>query len=365
MNLTPLSVFFAGTDNTPQLACGIAIAEELQRLLPAGELVFAAPRGERLVRDAGFKLLQRNAPEIGRGTVRSLANRWSDYHWARRKLKAAAPVAVVALGGSSGVGTARAAVRLDIPLVVVEPDAVASSTSRSLARWASAVCLGFEQTRSQFQAACPVSVTGVPIRAIDHRYYWERTGYLGPKQSKRLVVISDAANPLDQQVPMALRRVCKYLSGWKVVHLADQLDATRAAYHKLGLPVIVGPRTTDATSLIASADLVIAPPVSSTLACVTSAGAPTIAVWSSLSNGNADARNVEAYRAFGACMTVGYKSPERLNVILATALERALTHPRLLARLSRTGAAFARPDAAWRIATRIRDLAIPRRARAA
>lgn len=103
----------------------------------------------------------------GRGLVRSFD--WSNLAAAAgmltasgravRLLRRRRPEVVVSLGGYAGFACSAAAAVTRVPLVVVNPDAVAGAANRAVARFASACAVGFEGT-----GLPRAVVTGAPIR---------------------------------------------------------------------------------------------------------------------------------------------------------------------------------------------------------
>ena len=71
---------------------------------------------------------------------------------------------MVGLGGYASVPMARAAIRRDVPLVLLEQNAVPGRATRWLARRATLVCTAFDETAAGLRCRCPVRVTGNPIR---------------------------------------------------------------------------------------------------------------------------------------------------------------------------------------------------------
>src|SRR3989442_15751743 len=76
--------------------------------------------------------------------IRSMYSNGIGYRMACRYLRDRQPDLVVGLGGYSSVLLALAAVRLGIPLLVLEQNVIPGRANQLLARWASTVCLAFD-----------------------------------------------------------------------------------------------------------------------------------------------------------------------------------------------------------------------------
>jgi UDP-N-acetylglucosamine--N-acetylmuramyl-(pentapeptide) pyrophosphoryl-undecaprenol N-acetylglucosamine transferase len=88
---------------------------------------------------------------------------WKGYREAKTFLKAFRAEAVVSTGGYVAAATALAGARLGLPTVVLEGNAIAGRTNRWLARYATKVCVTFEETMAEFPREKTVQ-TGLPLR---------------------------------------------------------------------------------------------------------------------------------------------------------------------------------------------------------
>ncbi len=365
MEAKPIPIVFCGGTRAAHLAAGLAVADELAKLIPAARMIFTAS-GRHLttpVEAAGYQRRAVSGRGEWTGAVRFLTHRWSDYHAARRWLRKIEPAVVVGLGGGDGVPVARAAVRMGVPLVVLEADVAPSSVTRSLSRWASLVCVGFADTRRRLNAACPARVTGVPVPAALHRARWVR--HVAAGQAKRLLVLADAHGVIDAQLPRALSSVRGSLSGWKIVHQTTHRDRVAASYRELGLPAMVAPAAVDVAGLVLASDLVVSHAGGATLAGIAAAGAPALVVCEASAGPNSCAQNAATYGSAGVCVPLVHDDAAQLLPRLTAVLPRLLANPEHRRRLSQAAPHLARPDAAWRVAVTVRDLVARDRRQAA
>ncbi len=165
MQVETTSFVLAGGGEPGLLLAGLAIADELQALVPQARFLFGGSGAAdecRRVCHAGYEYVAFGNPPDSRRAPRWRWP-WSGRGDVRRVLERLRPAAVITVGGAIGEAIGNAAAKLGLPLAVLEQRVAASPATQRLASKASLVCLGFEQARHRLAASCPVRVTGVPV----------------------------------------------------------------------------------------------------------------------------------------------------------------------------------------------------------
>ena len=163
-------IVFSGGGTGGHLFPGLAVAEQLSAMIPRVRITFCGggkPFERQAATDAGFEyfaLPSRPLPHAAREAVSFVVENLAGYLAARRFLREEHVSAVVGLGGYVSVPMARAASRRDVPLVLLEQNAVPGRATRWLARRATLICTTFAETAAGLRCRCPVRVTGNPIR---------------------------------------------------------------------------------------------------------------------------------------------------------------------------------------------------------
>ncbi|MDP3278127.1 MAG: undecaprenyldiphospho-muramoylpentapeptide beta-N-acetylglucosaminyltransferase [Deltaproteobacteria bacterium] len=185
---------------------------------------------------------------------------------ASRALKSFAPHALLSVGGYASGPATLAAIARGIPVVVVEPNAIAGMTNRIVGRWVHRACVSFDETRRYFRSDA-VRVTGSPVRqAFLERA--ERAAFLHTESHAdgaefQLLVLggSQGARALNDAVPDAIAALKTRGLAVRVLHQTGErdLETVRARYSAMGLD---GEAETtafvdDVASAMAQADLVI------------------------------------------------------------------------------------------------------------
>ncbi|HSV72157.1 MAG TPA: undecaprenyldiphospho-muramoylpentapeptide beta-N-acetylglucosaminyltransferase [Chthonomonadales bacterium] len=302
-------------------------------------------------------------PHFGPATFRALAATLRGTLQARRALVRARPAAVVSTGGYAGAAAACAAITMRVPVVLVEPNAVAGRATRWLGRWARRVCVAFEEAAAWFPRERTI-VTGAPIRAgivsrVDEGSARAHFGLPGEGIVLLVVGGSQGARTLNQAVAGALSALPEAVAVLHQTGLTDAEEArARAAAAGLAPPRYVA-RTylelADMPLAYAAASLVFCRCGASSLAEATANGLP--AIMTPLPTAFADHQTANArslVRAGGGVLLAQRDlTPERLAEI---AWGIAGDRERLRA-MSDASRAVGRPDAADRVARVAQEVA--------
>src|SRR4051812_1054252 len=360
----PPHIVFAGGGTRGQLYPGLAVAAQLAERVPHAMITFVSGgrSGDRhVIRAAGFrhaKLPSRPAPESALNAVRFVTDNVAGYLAARWFLKEKHVTAVVGLGGAASAPTVRAAISRGLPVVLLEQNVVPGRATRWLARSASSVCAGFDQTRAYFPSAVPLTITGNPVRAIFQQLHRKnkdefRTG------RKRLVILGGSGrnSSINEHMPRALSRLRQQLSGWQIVHQAGdgQLQETERRYHDVCVNAMVFAFVDEMAPLIFGSDLVVCRGGATTLSELALAGAPAVVA---PSPGAIDYQwpNAEVYASAGAATLVDESEDVApFEDAIVDQLKSLLVDDARRERMAANMRRLARPDAAANVCNVIYD----------
>lgn len=353
----PLSIIFAGGGTAGHLFPALAAAEQVQRLAADARIVFAGS-GRAIeqthVAAAGFDytaLPSRPLPQSVGDWVPFVVENLAGYWAARRLLADERAAVVVGLGGYASAPTARAALRLGIPLVLLEQNVLPGKATRWLARRAAAVCATWAPAKNHLPPGARVLTTGNPLRAE----------FFEPADKENLLLVlggSHGAHALNIDVPKALYRVASALNGWRIVHQTGEADraAVERLYRRLGLNAEVTPFIADMPRLMRAARLALSRAGGTTLAELAATGTPAVLVPYPHAADNHQRHNAELLARAGGAVIVdqwaakpGGEAP-RFDATLAGALRPLISEPLRRETMGRVMRRFARPEAALHVA---------------
>jgi UDP-N-acetylglucosamine--N-acetylmuramyl-(pentapeptide) pyrophosphoryl-undecaprenol N-acetylglucosamine transferase len=379
MGKKPIHIVFAGGGTAGHLFPGLAVAEQIEAMIPRVRITFCGggkPCERRAVADAGYEYLalsSRPFPNAAREAVSFVVENLAGYMAAARFLREEQVTGVVGLGGYVSVPMGRAAIRRDVPLVLLEQNAVPGRATRWLARGATLICTSFEEAAAGLRCRCPVRVTGNPIRfGFDRDTRLEfatirgeageaeaasalRSAFCLPPSTLQLLILggSGGAHSLNENVPRALYKVRGQLDNWQIVHQSGgaDLEATRSLYRKLDLPATVVPFVGDMAATLRASDLAVCRAGGTTLAELAAAGVPAVLLPYPHATDDHQAANARHFSAGGGCVTIDEREiSDQLDDRLADVLCFLLANDALRKRMSAAVHALARPTAARNVA---------------
>lgn len=263
------------------------------------------------------------------------------------------PSAVFSIGGYVAGPPMAAAWLRGIPMVLMEPNAVAGMTNRWMGRFVRRALVNFEETASQFPPG-KTEVAGLPVReeffAIPPKPRGRDFTLLitgGSRGSRRLNEASRESWPLFRSSGLPVR----------ILHQSGQEGhaALEREFAASALDGEVVPFIHDMPAAFAQADLVVCRSGAGTLAELAAAGKPAILVPFPFAADQHQLRNAEALARAGAARLVSDQdfSGERLfKEVLGIASEAGL-----LERMGAAARAMARLGAAQRAADLLEELA--------
>jgi len=358
--LVSLRVLIAGGGTGGHIIPALAVARELVKRHGAEILFVGTPRGmeSRLVPAAGFDL---RLIEVGQlknvslmTRLRTFADLPRSIFASQRIIREFKPDVVFGVGGYASGPAMAAAIRLQVPTMSFEPNAMPGLANRLVGKRVQAAAVNFPSAAKWFRNC---EVTGIPVRP-EFFSLKPRTN-----SAPHLLVFggSQGARIFNIHLPELIAPLLDAVPGLTVLHQsgARHVDQTQLAYAASGADPArwkVQPFLDDMPARFAEADLVMARSGASSVAELAAAGKPSLLVPFAAAADEHQKRNAEAMVNAGAALMLeepDLKVPGRL----LNELTGLLTDPNRLATMAAQARTQAHPDAAERIADRIAALA--------
>lgn len=330
---------------------GIAVAEELRVLDPAGSVSFltrANPLEEGILRDRGFDVARVPASRLGPGALGAALGGARLVLSVARSLFALgriAPHAVVGLGGYVSAGPLLAARLMGRPVFLMEQNAVLGKVNRWFAPRSSG-------TFVPWQAAVPAGLPHVVALGNPVRRAIRDLGERREEGVSTVLVLggSQGSRAVNETVMKMLPALEETARDWRFLHVAGaaQADAVRAAYARHRLAADVRPFVAEIHAWYAAAHVAVARAGGTTLAELCVAGIPSILVplpTAADDHQRANARVLEKARA-SVMIEEGPDAAERC----LEALSAIVGEPGRLARMRQAALDLGKPHAAFQIA---------------
>lgn len=312
----------------------------------------------RLVPAQGFEI---EWIEIGGlnnvGLLRRLKSLWQlplSVWRSLRVIRRRRPAAVFSMGGYVAAPPMIAAVLARVPLVVMEPNALAGFTSRRLGRFARKALLTFEETRSAFPAGV-CEMTGLPVRA---EFFAIQPA---PVQTPFRVLVtggSRGARTLNRAVREALPLLAQSALPVRLTVQcgADALAELQAAFAEHRIQGEVTAFVDDMPKAFAEAALIVARAGAGSISELAAAGRPSVLVPFPFAADDHQTKNAAAMERAGAATLVpdAAMNGERLF----REIEAAGREPERLAKMAAAARRLARPGAAERAVAILEEWAV-------
>jgi UDP-N-acetylglucosamine--N-acetylmuramyl-(pentapeptide) pyrophosphoryl-undecaprenol N-acetylglucosamine transferase len=295
----------------------IAVAREIQQLLPDAEILFVGAKGgmeNTMVPDAGFKILSVTVSGFARrlslqNVIRNLSFpfRYLQGLWqASRILRIFRPDVVIGFGGYASAPSLRMAVSLNIPTALHESNAYPGIVTRLMASKVQEVLIGNEAVLKYLKLA-RYRFTGNPVRS---------TLLSGNREAGLMAYGLDAARPvvfltggslgaLSLNEAMAASVEALAASGIQVIWQCGSRYAARyekAYTHLQGVKVL--PFISNMADTYACADLVISRAGAMTVSEITALRKPAILVPSPNVAEDHQTRNAESLTLKGGAILI-------------------------------------------------------------
>ncbi len=345
---------------------GIAIAEEWMRLHPDSQVTFVGTaRGveAKAVPAAGFAFRPIEARGFPRrpslGALRSLWSFGRGFAQMATIIKEIKPDVIIATGGYVSGPAAVWARLLSIPLVLQEQNSVPGAANRWLSLIASQVHISFVESRHYFRRKNHLKVTGNPIRPAllrqDRASAYEALG-LDPTRRTLLVFGgSRGAASINRAVAGALPLLARVPSVQVIWQTgAEDETAMTEASRSAPFPVRVRAYVDRMEEAYAVADLAICRSGAMTITELTACGVPSILIPYPHAARNHQTQNARGLVDRGAAEMIA--DVELDPAELAGRVEALFRDEARLRRMGRNARAFARTNAAEKIARSIESL---------
>lgn len=284
-----MHVVFAGGGTGGHLYPGIAVADELRRRHPDCSVQFIG--SSRSLEAEILKRADCSAMSIPARPFTKLPWKWpafalcsaAAYRQSMRILRALDVDLLVALGGYTAYWPARAARARNIPVVVLEQNAVPGKANRRIARWAKAVCVQFPDSATAFPKGANVLTTGNPVR----REIVQQTADEGRRRfgiapdAKVLLVVGGSQGAIAvNELLVGMARKLAQTKGLVVIHQTGKSDQARisSAYQVAGLTATVQAFFHDLPCALSAADLVVSRAGATSIAEFCARGLPSVLI---------------------------------------------------------------------------------------
>jgi UDP-N-acetylglucosamine--N-acetylmuramyl-(pentapeptide) pyrophosphoryl-undecaprenol N-acetylglucosamine transferase len=354
-----MKVLIAGGGTGGHVYPGIAVAEEIQRMRPAYQVVFVGTRRgleAQAVPEAGFRIrfvLTRGFPRRAwwRWPWALLANVVGFFQalWA---VMIERPNVVLGTGGYVSGPIALAAWMLGRPLILQEQNSIPGIANRWLARIADEVHLSFVEARTYFVRKDNLKVSGNPVRAYilsgDRNSALQEFGL--STQSPTVFVFggSRGAHRINEAALDAMRRLKGRVEVQFILQTGrEDFDWAKGVVEAEQLPARVLPYLRRIHMAYAAADLVVCRSGAMTLAEIAACGTPAILV--PYPHAAHDHQVVNASNLVDRGAAAMILDRELTGERLAQEIAHWLSDRQALSRMSANARTFTRPDAAERI----------------
>jgi UDP-N-acetylglucosamine--N-acetylmuramyl-(pentapeptide) pyrophosphoryl-undecaprenol N-acetylglucosamine transferase len=356
-----MRILIAGGGTGGHIMPALAVARELQNRYSAEVLFVGTARGleQRLVPQAGFplRLIQvgplKNVSLATR--LRTLFDLPSSYFECRRLIEEYKPAAVLGVGGYASGPAMAAAIRLKVPSMILEPNAMPGLANRLVGRRVQAAAVNFAVATKWFRNP---EVTGIPVRA--EFFALEPPSAAAPPH---LLVFggSQGARIFNVHLPPILPALLDAVPGLTVLHQsgARHYDTTLVAYRSSGADSArwqVRAFLDAMAARVGEAHLALARSGASTVAELTAASKPAVLVPFAAAADEHQRRNAEAMEQAGAAIMLQEKDLDTPGLLLST-LSSLLKASDRLAAMAQAARAQSHSGAAERIAARLMELA--------
>jgi UDP-N-acetylglucosamine--N-acetylmuramyl-(pentapeptide) pyrophosphoryl-undecaprenol N-acetylglucosamine transferase len=248
------------------------------------------------------------------------------------------------LGGYAAGPILLAAAMRGIPVVIFEPNAQPGLTNRILAKFATRVAVGYEETARRLGKKAVV--TGTPVRP-EFKFVPPRT--LQPPYRVLITGGSQGARPINRAVKEALPLLKERMNDLLIVHQTGEreYEDVRAAYLEREFTAQVKPFLTDMPERFAWADVVISRAGQTTIAEIAAVGRAAIFIPFAGAADNHQFRNAKALEKAGAARVL--PESELNGARLAQEIISLLSKPDEIAGLAAKARQFAAPRATQEI----------------
>ncbi len=355
-----LRILIAGGGTGGHIIPALAVARELVDQHSADVLFIGTNRGMemRLVPEAGFRLRTIDVGPLKNVSIatriRTLFQLPQSIFECRHLIRNFNPGAVLGVGGYASGPAMAAALQLNVPTMVFEPNAMPGFANRIVGKRVRAAAVNFASAERWFRNS---EVTGIPVRP-EFFHLHPPTGAF-----PHLLVFggSQGARIFNTNLPKVIAALLDAVPGLTVLHQSGVRngEVTQAAYEASGADRArwqVEPFINDMPEQFAQAHLVMARSGASTVAELAAAGKPAMLVPFAAAADQHQRRNAEVMVDSGAAVMLQESEFEQPDKLLRTLVE-LLGSPERLAAMGVAARRQAHPHAAERIAEKLVEMA--------
>jgi UDP-N-acetylglucosamine--N-acetylmuramyl-(pentapeptide) pyrophosphoryl-undecaprenol N-acetylglucosamine transferase len=271
-------------------------------------------------------------------------------------LRTRRPAAVFSLGGYAAGPVMLAAWLRNLPIALMEPNAVAGMTNRWMGRFVNRALVNFPEAAPQFPRG-KAELAGLPVR---QEFFDLPAKHLGPTLTLLVTGGSQGARRLNQAVQESWPLFQRAGTPLRILHQCGRPDhaALSSAFTSSGLAGEVVPFIEDMPAAFAEADLVVCRSGAGAVSELAAAGKPSILVPFPYAADQHQLRNAESLARAGAARLI--PDTEMTGQRLFEEVAGLLAQPERLERMGQAARALGRPGAAARAADVLEELAARR-----
>jgi len=363
-----VTIILAGGGTGGHLYPGIAVAEELQTVLPEARSVFLCTTREIdrvILQPTGFEFIaQPIVPPRGADILKFFFTYRDTRKVVNRVLRHRRPVAVVGLGGYAAGVAVKFAARRKIPTAILNPDVIPGKANQYLMRHSRVICCQFEQSKqfisSQYRGK--VRITGCPIRRDVRKFppHDDAANRLEIDPRLHTLVVTGASQgAVTVNLAMLALAGTITLNGWQILHLAgrEHGEEVRRGYREKNITARVIDFTPEMADVWAVADLAVSRSGASSCAELTACGVPSILMPYPFHKDLHQRANAKVLADAGAAVLMDDMKDARKNADqLRPILESLLYDVPRRQKMSESAQRLGHPDAAAAVANAVREL---------
>jgi UDP-N-acetylglucosamine--N-acetylmuramyl-(pentapeptide) pyrophosphoryl-undecaprenol N-acetylglucosamine transferase len=354
-----MRIALAGGGTGGHLFPGIAIAEELKRVVASAEVVFIGTEHgieASIVPREGYAMRYIKAEGVAGKSFMKKA--WAaiktvfSLYESFRMLKELKPDALIGLGGYASFAPACAGSLLGIPTLIMEQNSVPGIANKVLSRFVDIICVTYHESLSFFPRN-KTYITGNPVRhKILNAGRTQAYELFGLERGKFTVFVfggSLGARTINNAVCGAFSALSDIREKIQFLHQTGKgdYDVVRETYRKWGIHGTVAAFIHQMGEAYAVSDLVISRAGATTLAELTAVGRPAILIPYPYAAGNHQELNARRLSEMGAARVI--LDHELDPETLARNIKELFDNAGMRAEMQRSSRSLGRPDAAQKI----------------
>ena len=217
------AILFAGGGTGGHLYPGIAVAERWQDCFPDASVLFAGS-GRKIERHIltkyyfKYEALPFVSPRTAlRHPLQFLKGWRKSRKLARKIIREFQPAAVIGLGGYASYPLVIAAARKQVPIILLEQNAVAGRANQHLEKYASKVCISFSESIRTFATPSKIDLTGNPLRQEIFKLKSAAFDEI-PLPTLLITGGSQGSNLINETAIKFIESHANLLKGWQIRH---------------------------------------------------------------------------------------------------------------------------------------------------